>query len=107
MKKTSLLAKVSFISGMSIIPIEGLSVIIVKTVIYDEVLESLGVILIFFSLILLPVSVISGIAALIRIAFNREKFCGWILAIAGIIVSIVSFIIYGYILIDDMFKHMF
>jgi hypothetical protein len=104
--KITLLAKISFISGMSIIPIEGLSVIIVKTVIGDELLELLGVILIFFSLILLLVSVVSGIAALIRIAFNRKRFCGWILATAGIIVSIASFVIYGRILINDMFEHM-
>jgi hypothetical protein len=105
-KKTSILAKISFISGMSVVLIEGLSVVIVKAAVYDPLWEMLGVISICFSLILLPVSVITGIAALIRIAFNRKRFCGCALAIAGIIVSIVSFVIYGYILITDMFERM-
>ena len=105
-KKTSLLAKTSFISGMAIIPLEALSLIIIKTVIYNSLLESLAAILFFFCLVLLPVSVISGIAALIRISLSRKKLSGWNLAIAGIIVSILSFVVYGFLLLEDMSRHL-
>jgi len=106
LEKTSVLAKISFISGASLIPIGGLPVIVAKTLAYNPIWEMLGVISIFFSLMLLPISVITGIAALIQIALNRGRFRGSVLAIAGIIVSVVSFVIYGYILITDMFEKM-
>ncbi|MBN2138774.1 MAG: DUF4190 domain-containing protein [Sedimentisphaerales bacterium] len=105
-KKICRSAKVSFFSGVSIVPLAIVSVILAKTVIYSPPLEAFNSMLLFLCLILLPVSVISGIVALVQIALKRKELRGWILAIAGIAISIVSFAIYGYEILRIAFDKM-
>ena len=48
--------------------------------------------------ILPTVSIIFGILALMRIARSRGKLCGKFLAIAGMVISVVSFVVYWQLL---------
>jgi hypothetical protein len=49
--------------------------------------------------ILPTVSIIFGILALMRIAHSRSKLCGKFLAIAGLVVSVVSLVVYWQLLV--------
>ncbi len=49
--------------------------------------------------ILPAVSIIFGILALMRIVRSRGKLCGKFLAITGLIVSVVSIVVYGLLLV--------
>ncbi len=50
--------------------------------------------------ILPTVSIIFGILALMRIARSRGKLCGKFLAIAGLVVSVVSLVLYWQLLVQ-------
>jgi hypothetical protein len=63
--------------------------------------------------ILPMVSIIFGILALIRIAHNRGKLCGKFLALAGLVISVVSLVVYWRLLVQftsrllPLSKHIF
>jgi len=52
------------------------------------------------SSILPTVSIIFGILALMRIARSRGKFCGKFLALAGLVISVVSLVVYWQLLVQ-------
>jgi hypothetical protein len=101
-KRISHLAKASFYLGLSLVPPAIGSSLISEFVIYNPPLTAINGLLLYLIWGLTPVAVLLGIAALIRIPISKKKIGGCRLALIGIIVSLTSFVVSSYYLLDNM-----
>jgi hypothetical protein len=99
--RTSLPAKATFCLGVVLVPTAIVSSLISKFVIYNPPLTALNTMLLYLVLILTPPCILLGIAALIRIPLSKKNLRGYRLAIIGMVISVVSFVITAYYLITN------
>ena len=100
--RTSNLAKISFYLGLSLVPMAIISSLISQFVIYNPPLTAINGMLLHLILILTPLSILLGIAALIRITLSEKKLRGYGLSVIGIVISTGSFVASFYYLLVNM-----
>lgn len=109
-KKISYLALATLVTSILAIPLQLLSLRRIATdssmSLVSPSVRNIYVFLHNLCNILPPVSIILGIAALIRIAFSRKKLRGRTLATTGIAVAVISLVIYWHSIFSLMFRNM-
>ena len=100
------LARISFLLSAFSVPIAILSLVIFKTVIYNPILESLNLVLFILCLIMPAVSVVLGITAIIKTYAGKNALGRYRLAVTGITISLLLFVVYGYNAVILMLEHL-
>ncbi|MHC4132203.1 MAG: hypothetical protein ACYSSP_03790 [Planctomycetota bacterium] len=101
-ERTTYLAKTTFILGISTVPMAIVSCLISQFVTYNPFLTGLNAVLFYLILIFTPISVLLGIAALIRILLSKKKRHGYGLTLIGMVLPVGSFAICFYFLLINM-----
>ena len=101
-KKKSRIAVATFFTSLSLIPFFIISIYEFATKpdlsSVPQPMRSLYSMLFDICFVLPWVPIILGAAALIQIAIDRKKVCGLALAISGIVITAVSYVVYRYII---------
>jgi hypothetical protein len=109
-EKISYLALATLVTSILVIPFLFISLYRLATEpgldVFSPRMRNVYVFLDNLCIILPPIPIILGIAALIRIAFSRKNLRGRTLAITGIAVAVISLVIYWHSIFSLMFRNM-
>jgi len=104
--KLSRLAITSFVLSIITIPLVIICSVILRTVIYNPPLKEIAGITGYMSFALIPASFLLGIGGLIHITLKRKTYCGYWMALAGILLSMILIVTLFYNIIRAMGEHL-
>jgi len=105
-RKLSRLAITSFVLSLITIPLVIICSVILRTVIYNPPLKDIAGITGYMSFALIPGSFLLGIGGLIHITLKRKTYCGYWMALAGILLSMILVVTLFYNIIRAMAEHL-